>query len=204
MESTVDWQGEYRLIMSKLINLNSQLEENAQSKLINLNCQLEENAQNLKILNETMAANLENLNSLRSALTSLESSVIIVLEKSKIELETSTNNSKRMKMNKQEIVFSVWFLSKLLDYLDFIEIARLDTAICNTSYRVNWLEYIGKHVGSKSTKYQQQILACDESIEWCSKRKVQFKCVKINNISLNITTKGGGGDTTLHVLHRHG
>ena len=53
MESTVDWQGEYRLIMSKLINLNSHLEENVQ---------------NLKILNEAMAANFENLNSLRSPL----------------------------------------------------------------------------------------------------------------------------------------
>ena len=129
------------------------------------------------------------------------------------EMETSTNNTKRMKMNKQEVVFNVWFLSKLLDYLDFIEIARMDTAICNKSYRVNWLECIAKDMGSVSTKVQigcrgnsdlchsvsslspahflhNSGISCNESIEWCSNRKVRFKFMFINNmIRLNITTK---------------
>ena len=52
----------------------------------------------------------------------------------------------------QTVVFSEWFLTKLLDYLNMREIVSLDSAICNKSDRVYWLKCIAKNVGSVSNK----------------------------------------------------
>jgi hypothetical protein len=91
-------------------------------------------------------------------------------------------------MKFESFIFIEWILSRLLDYLDFIEIARMDSAFCNTLYRVIWLKLIAKDVGSVSNKVQRYITN-NESIEWCLKRKVQFKCLKIpSNNDLMLTS----------------
>ena len=88
----------------------------------------------------------------------------------------------------QTVVFSEWFLTKLLDYLSMREIVSLDSAICNKSDRVYWLKCIAKNVGSVSTKVHGYVTD-DESARWCAERKIQFKCLDMESLGNRADTE---------------
>lgn len=81
-----------------------------------------------------------------------------------------TDNAYLAKRLKSETtVFSEWFLSILLSYLNMRDMVAMDSALCNKYHRAKWLECIVKDFGSVSTKIQPY-LTTDLPIEWCSKK----------------------------------
>ena len=105
-------------------------------------------------------------------------------------METRSNSTKRMKMEKQEearmkmekqeivllVVFSEWFLSIFVNYLMIKEIARIDSAICNKSYRPIWLECIAKYFGLVPTLL---VVTNDQPLRWCANKIFRFQSLKL-------------------------
>ena len=92
----------------------------------------------------------------------------------------------------QTVVFSKWFLSKLLNFLDFIEIAKMDTAICNKFYRPIWLKCIAKYLELVPTFLK---VTNDRPLRWCSNKHLRFRYlelqVKSNKRRRNFITNNG-------------
>lgn len=78
----------------------------------------------------------------------------------------------------QATIFSEWFLTKFMSYLNMKDIVAIDSAICNKSGRNVWLNCIAKDIGSLSTKIQPYLINY-YSINWCSQKNIQFICLNL-------------------------
>ena len=115
--------------------------------------------------------------------------IILVAVENEMKINNTVNEPSLKRLRKQRVIFSEYFLSNLLEYLNFKEIARVDSAICNKSDRNIWLECIAKDFGSVSTKVQPYVTS-DQPIKWCSKRNVQFKYLSLQPNLGRITRRG--------------
>lgn len=95
-------------------------------------------------------------------------------------MENQSNHLRSVKRAKIEAtILNEWFLSLMFVYLNMREIVTMDTAICNKLDRDIWLACISKDADSVPTKIQPY-LTKDRPIEWCSKKHVQFRNLKLN------------------------
>ena len=85
------------------------------------------------------------------------------------------------------VLVADWFLQLLLQYLSLKDIARLDSAICNSNGRPQWLESLQKYISLESLI---NLAWSDAVINWIILKHIHFEELIITKTYLKISNDG--------------
>ena len=105
-------------------------------------------------------------------------------------IEYCKSVTRKFTFDMASIVFADWFYLLLFQYLNLIDIANFDLAICNRKIRPQWLDSLGKFTFSQSLKIFESVFWCDTLINWIIQRNLHFGELAINEGYSEISNDG--------------